>query len=71
MIENFLKSLKFLGIDSTNIKHESCEKNLFKFEDEGIDKHWRAFYAFYKTGYKDACDKIGVLAIREISELQK
>lgn len=71
MIDNFTKSLGFLGIDASNLKHEPCDKNMYKFEDETINKYWRTFYAFYKTGYKDACDKIGVLAIREISEMQK
>lgn len=66
MLENFLKSLGFLGVDASNMKHQPDEKNMFKFEDENIDKHWRCFYAFYKTGYNDACNKLGAFAIQEI-----
>ena len=68
MIENFTKSLGFLGIDASNLKHEPCDKNMFKFEDETINKYWRTFYAFYKTGYMDACNRIGVLAVQEIGK---
>lgn len=68
MLENFIKSLGFLGVPANNTNHQECSKNLYKFEDEIIDKHWRCFYAFYKTGYTDACNKIGVLAIKEIGK---
>lgn len=68
MIENFLKSLKFLGIDATNAKHTECAKMLYKFEDETINKYWVCFYRFYQTGFTDACNKIGALAVQEISK---
>lgn len=66
MLEKFLKSLEFLGIQATDTSHVADEKNLYKFTDATVDKHWRAFYAFYKQGYLDACNKIGVLAVQEI-----
>ena len=66
MLENFIKSLNFLGINTENTKHTACEKMLYKFEDENINKHWLCFYRFYQTGYTDACNKIGILAIQEI-----
>lgn len=67
MLEKFLKSLEFLGL-STDTSHIEDEKNLYKFVDPNVDKHWRAFYAFYKQGYLDACNKIGVLAVQEIGK---
>mgnify|MGYP000858741094 CR=1 FL=1 len=68
MLENFIKSLGFLSVNANNTKHVACEKNMFKFEDETLDKYWRCFYAFYKTGYTDACNKIGVLAIKGVND---
>lgn len=69
MLETFIKSLGYLGVDASNLNKTEHEKFMFKFEDEVVNKHWLSFYATYKRGYKDACDKIGVLAIREIGEL--
>lgn len=68
MLENFIKSLGFLGVDASNVNHQLDEKLMFKFEDENIDKHWRCFYAFYKAGYNDACNKFGAFAIQEIKK---
>lgn len=65
MLEKFFKSLEFLGI-AESASYVADEKNLYKFSDATVDKHWRAFYAFYKQGYLDACNKIGVLAVKEI-----
>jgi hypothetical protein len=39
-----------------------------KFIDPIIQKHWRSFYATYRKGYIDACNKIGVLAVQEIGK---
>lgn len=76
MLEKFLKSLGFLGIDASNVNHQPDEKLMFKFEDENIDKHWRCFYAFYKIGSEEgykrgwnaACDEFGATAIRLINK---
>lgn len=67
MLEKFLKSLEFLGV-AADTSHVEDEKNLYKFTDSTVDKHWRAFYAFYRQGYLDACNKIGVLAVQEIGK---
>ena len=40
MLNKFTKSLGFLGVNANNMNHSKCEKNIFKFEDENIDKHW-------------------------------
>lgn len=69
MLENFLKSLGFLGVNSNNMNHTLDDKLMFKFKDENINKHWRAFYAFYKQGKKDVYDEIGVMAIQKVNEL--
>lgn len=76
MLEKFLKSLGFLGIDASNVNHQLDEKNVFKFEDENIDKQWRCFYAFYKSGSEEgykrgwnaACDEFGATAVRLIKK---
>ena len=76
MLDKFVKSLGFLGVDASNMNHQSCEKNRYKFEDENIDKHWRCFYAFYKNGFEKghkfgwnaACDEFGSTAIRLIKK---
>lgn len=68
MLDKFVKSLGFLGVDASNMNYQTCEKNRYKFEDENIDKHWRCFYAFYKVGYNDACNKFGAFAIQEIKK---
>lgn len=68
MLEKFLKSLEFLGIQATDTRHAVDDKFYYKFNDPILDKHWRCFYAFYKQGYLDACNKIGVLAVQEIGK---
>ena len=68
MLENFFKSLKFLGVASDDMTHTEDEKNLYKFNDPLINKHWLCFYAFYKTGYNDACNQFAALAVREIKQ---
>ena len=65
MLELFFKHLDFVAIDGDR-SHEACEKNLYKFNDVNVNKHWRSFYATYRKGYLDACNKIGVLAVQEI-----
>lgn len=76
MLDKFLKSLGFLGVYASNVNHHLDEKNMFKFEDENIDKQWRCFYAFYKSGSEEgykrgwnaACDEFGATAIRLINK---
>lgn len=68
MLEKFIKSLGYLDIDASNVNHTQNETFMFKFEDKAIDKQWRCAYAFYKTGYEDACNKIGTLAIQELGK---
>lgn len=68
MLENFVKSLGFLGVDASNMNHQACEKNMYKFEDENIDKYWRCFYAFYRTGFNDALNEVAAFAVREIKK---
>ena len=40
MLEKFTKSLAFIGVDTSNMNHSMCGKNIYKFEDEKIDKQW-------------------------------
>ena len=68
MLDKFTKSLGFLGIDASNMNHQSCEKYMYKFEDATINKHWLCFYAFYKDGYNSAMNEVGAFAIREIKK---
>ncbi|WP_236522863.1 hypothetical protein [Escherichia coli] len=76
MLDKFVKSLGFLGVDASNMNHQLDEKNMFKFEDENMDKQWRCFYAFYKSGFEEghklgwnaACDEFGATAIRLINK---
>ena len=68
MLENFFKSLKFLGVESDDMAHVEDEKNLYKFNDPLINKHWLCFYAFYKKGYTDACNQFAAIAVREIKQ---
>lgn len=68
MLDKFTKSLGFLGVDASNMNHQPDEKNMFKFEDENIDKQWRCFYAFYKTGWNDGLNAVGAFAISKITK---
>lgn len=68
MLEKFTKSLQFIGVSVENMNHAECPKNMFKFEDETIDKHWRCFYAFYKNGRVDVLNEISIHCIRELEK---
>ena len=46
MLEKFTKSLTFISVDTSNMNYSMCDKNIYKFEDEKIDKQWRSFFAF-------------------------
>lgn len=67
MLELFFKHLDFVAPELTERTYQANEKNIYKFDFEAVDKHWRSFYATYRKGYLDACNKIGVLAVREIT----
>lgn len=69
MLDKFTKSLGFIGANATNMNHSKCEKNIFKFEDENIDKHWRCFYAFYKQGRTDTLNEISIDCIQKLNSI--
>ena len=68
MLDLFFKHLDFVAPELTERTYKENEKNLYKFDFENVDKHWRSFYATYRKGYIDACNKIGVLAVQEIGK---
>ena len=68
MLENFIKTLGFLGEDATNTNHVADPKNLYKFEDERNDKLWRCHFAFYKKGKIDALNEVSVFCIKQLGE---
>lgn len=65
LLENFTKSLGFLGEDASNMKYSDDEKLIFKFESERIDKLWRCFYAFYRDGNNNALAIVTHLCVKE------
>lgn len=75
MIEKFTKSLGFLEIDAKNMNHQPCAKNLYKFDDAVINKHWLCFYAFYLDGCKkgriDALNEISIECINKLNGVNK
>lgn len=68
MLEKFFKHLDFVAPELTERTYQPHEKFIYKFDYEMVNKHWLSFYATYKTGYMDACNKIGVLAVQEIGK---
>ncbi|AFU62328.1 hypothetical protein AVV48_gp79 [Acinetobacter phage phiAC-1] len=66
MLSNFAKALGHLGVNASNMNHKECEKNIYKFEDETIQKHWLCFYAFYKAGHNDALNELQAELVRRI-----
>ena len=74
MLEKFIKSLGFLGIDASNVNHTECAKNVYKFDNDSIDKQWRCFLAFYRDGHRqgriDELNEISIHAINEISKIK-
>ena len=72
MFDKFIKSLGFIGIDATNLEHKACSKNLYKFDNESIDKQWRCFLAFYRDGHRQGrIDELNEISIHAINELSK
>ena len=69
MLERFFKHFDFVAPELTERTHQMHEKFIYKFNSEIVNKHWLSFYATYKTGYTDACNKIGVLAIKELNNV--
>ena len=69
MLDKFTKSLGFLGLNANNMNHSIDEKNLFKFEDESIDKMWRCFYAFYKQGRVDTLNEISIDCMKKLEPI--
>lgn len=65
LLENFTQSLGYLGEDATNLNYTSDEKIIFKFEVERIDKLWRCFYAFYKSGNNNALALVTHICVKE------
>lgn len=75
MLEDFIKSLGYLGENATNTNHTEDDKRMFKFEDERIDKLWCCFFAFYKKGaikgQIDALNQIKVECSFKVEGLMK
>ena len=69
MLEMFFKYLDFAAPHLTQRNHVEHEKNLFKFEDADVNKHWLYFLATFKAGRKSAFDEIALLALQNISKL--
>lgn len=66
MLSNFAKSLGFLGIDASNMNYQDCEKNIYKFTDANINKHWLNFLAIYRSGHNDALNELQAELVRRI-----
>ena len=66
LLENFEKSLSFLGCDPIKMDHVKDEKMLFKFTDTQTDALWRCFYAFYRKGRVDALNDVFIFCINEL-----
>jgi len=70
MLELFEKHLSFVAPELKELKYELNEKNLYKFSDALVQKHWLSFYATYKAGYKQGCvDALNQISIHCINEL--
>ncbi len=70
MLNKFKKSLEFIGLNTDNMNHSECPKNVYKFEDETIDKHWRCFYAFYRNGRTDALNELAAHCMKELGDIK-
>lgn len=73
MLEKFIKSLGFIGVNANNLNHTQDEKNIFKFEDENIDKQWRCFLAFYRDGLRqgriDTLNEVSIYCIKKLEPM--
>lgn len=70
MLNKFKKSLEFIGLNTSNMNHSECPKNVYKFEDENIDKHWRCFYAFYLNGRTDVLNELAAHCMKELGDIK-
>ena len=71
MLEKFIASLIFLGVNHENLNTTKHEKFIYKFEDETVNKHWPSFLATYKNGRKSAFDDMGVWAIQNVNKISQ
>lgn len=72
MLDKFKKSLEFLSVDASNMEYKSCDKNVYKFDNESIDKQWRCFLAFYHDGHRQGrIDELNEISIHAIKEIEK
>jgi len=74
MLQKFIKSLEFLGVDSSNMNRVECSKNVYKFEVDQINKLWLSSLAFYRAGHErgqiDTWNEISIHAINEINKVK-
>ena len=70
MLNKFKKSLEFIGLNTDNMNHSECPKNVYKFEDETIDKYWRCFYAFYRNGRTDVLSELAAHCMKELGDIK-
>ena len=68
MLELFEKHLSFVAPGLKDLKYELNEKNLYKFNDSIVQRHWLSFYATYMRGRKSAFDDLGVWAVQNVSK---
>lgn len=68
MLELFEKHLSFVAPELKDLKYEPNEKNLYRFSDALVQKHWLSFYATYMRGRKSAFDDLGVWAVQNVSK---
>ena len=68
MLELFEKHLSFVDPELKDLKYEPNEKNLYKFNDSIVQRHWLSFYATYMRGRKSAFDDLGVWAVQNVSK---
>ncbi len=64
----FYKHMGYVAPEIILLTYENAEKNLYKFHDPLVNRHWLSFYATYRRGYNDACNEIGVIAVQNISK---
>lgn len=72
MLDKFKKSLEFLSVDASNMEYKSCDKNVYKFDDPIISKHWLSCLAFYRDGHRQGrIDELNEISIHAIKEIEK
>lgn len=72
MLDKFKKSLEFLSVDASNMEYKSCNKNVYKFEVDQINKLWLSSLAFYRAGHEQGrIDELNEISIHAIKEIEK